>query len=107
MTGFTLTREGVVEPAWIDANGHMNVMWYVSKFDEALWSLFLAIGVAPSYLRSEARGMAALQQTIQYHRKLLAGLVRNPATPRRLDPGLCGGARLCHSVRGRGRDLRE
>ena len=25
--------------------GHMNVMWYVGKFDEATWNLFAAMGV--------------------------------------------------------------
>ena len=53
--------------------GHMNVMWYVGKFDEATWHLFAQVGMTPSYLRASGRGMAAVQQNISYKRELLAG----------------------------------
>ena len=53
--------------------GHMNVMWYVNKFDEATWNLFLEAGITPSYLRDHHRGMAGLQQNITYKRELHAG----------------------------------
>jgi len=51
----------------------MNVMWYVSKFDEATWHLFNALGLSPSYLRSSNRGMAAVDQHISYIQELHAG----------------------------------
>ena len=53
--------------------GHMNVMWYVGKFDEATWHLFARIGLTPSALRESRHGMAAVQQNIAYKRELLAG----------------------------------
>src|SRR5437588_12610182 len=53
--------------------GHMNVMWYVGKFDEATWHLFHALGLTPAFLRANNRGMVAVEQTIQYKRELLAG----------------------------------
>jgi acyl-CoA thioester hydrolase len=53
--------------------GHMNVMWYVGKFDEATRHLFSELGLTPSFLRENDRGMAAVEQTIQYKRELLAG----------------------------------
>jgi acyl-CoA thioester hydrolase len=53
--------------------GHMNIMWYVAKFDEANWNLIAALGMTPSYLRRESRGMAAVQQNITYKREALAG----------------------------------
>jgi acyl-CoA thioesterase FadM len=31
------TYRGVVYPWHCDHMGHMNVMWYVGKFDEATW----------------------------------------------------------------------
>jgi acyl-CoA thioester hydrolase len=68
-----ITYRGTVYPWQCDHMGHMNVMWYVGKFDEALWTLFQTIGITPSYLRGQGRGMAALQQTIHYQRELLAG----------------------------------
>src|SRR5512134_1498545 len=53
--------------------GHMNVMWYVGKFDEATWNLFSALGVTPTYLREHERAMAAVQQNLSYKRELLPG----------------------------------
>lgn len=67
------TYRGVVYPWHCDHVGHMNVMWYVGKFDEATWSFFAGLGVTPNYLRQEGRGMAAVQQNISYKRELLAG----------------------------------
>jgi len=70
-----LTYRGTVYPWHCDHVGHMNVMWYVGKFDEATWQLFNAIGLTPSYLRSAKRGMAAVDQQISYLRELHAGAV--------------------------------
>ncbi len=50
-------------------------MWYVGKFDEATWQLFNAIGLTPSYLRTNERGMAAVDQHITYVKELHAGAV--------------------------------
>jgi acyl-CoA thioester hydrolase len=68
-----ITYRGTVYPWQCDHIGHMNVMWYAGKFDEATWHLFAAIGLTPSYLREGRRGMAAVQQNISYKRELLAG----------------------------------
>ena len=54
-----LTYRGTVYPWQCDHIGHMNVMSYVGKFDEATWHLFAQIGLTPSYLRESGRGMAA------------------------------------------------
>ena len=70
-----LTYRGTVYPWQCDHMGHMNVMWYVGKFDEATWQLFNAIGLTPSYLRTTQRGMAAVDQHIAYLRELRAGAV--------------------------------
>lgn len=67
------TYRGTVYPWHCDHVGHMNVMWYVGKFDEATWNLFARLGLTPGYLRSSGRGMAAVQQTLSYKRELLAG----------------------------------
>lgn len=70
-----LTYKGTVYPWHCDQVGHMNVMWYVGKFDEATWQLFNAIGLTPSYLRANQRGMAAVDQHITYAKELHAGAV--------------------------------
>ena len=67
------TYRGTVYPWHCDHVGHMNIMWYVGKFDEANWNLFARIGLTPSYLRDSGRGMAAVQQSVAYKRELLAG----------------------------------
>lgn len=68
-----LTSLGVVYPWQCDHMGHMNVMWYTGKFDEATWHLLALIGLTPSYLRDRKRGMVAVQQETTYKRELVAG----------------------------------
>lgn len=68
-----MTYRGTVYPWHCDHVGHMNVMWYVGKFDEATWQFFRMLGVTPSYLRKAKRGMAAVDQHISYERELHAG----------------------------------
>jgi acyl-CoA thioester hydrolase len=67
------TYRGTVYPWQCDHVGHMNIMWYVGKFDEANWNFFARLGLTPTYLRESGRGMAAVQQNISYKRELLAG----------------------------------
>lgn len=73
VSDLTVTYRGVVYPWHCDHMGHMNVMWYVGKFDEATWQLFTMLGVTPSFMRERNRGMVAVQQNIAYKRELLAG----------------------------------
>ncbi len=67
------TYRGTVYPWQCDHVGHMNIMWYVGKFDEANWNMFARLGLTPSYLRQSGRGMAGVQQNITYKRELFAG----------------------------------
>ena len=64
---------GTVYPWQCDHVGHMNIMWYVGKFDEANWNLFARVGLTPTYLRHSGCGMAGVQQNITYVSELLAG----------------------------------
>ncbi len=68
-----LTYKGVVYPWHCDHMGHMNVMWYVGKFDEATWAFFANLGLTPTALRQAGTGMAALEQHIVYKREAMAG----------------------------------
>ena len=52
---------------------HMNVMWYVGKFDEATWQLLGLIGLSQNRMRNDGIGMAAVEQHIEYKRELFAG----------------------------------
>ena len=73
MSDLIETYRGAVYPWHCDHMGHMNVMWYVGKFDEATWNLFALLGVTTAFLKDNRRGMAAVQQNITYKRELLAG----------------------------------
>src|SRR5438067_9540234 len=68
-----ITYRGVVYPSQCDHMGHMNVTWYVGKFDEATWQLFAAVGLTRSFLRAHDAAMAGVQQNIAYRRELYAG----------------------------------
>lgn len=68
-----ITHRGTVYPWQCDHNGHMNVMWYVGKFDEATWCLFADLGITPEYLRNAGCGMVAAEQHLHYKKELVAG----------------------------------
>lgn len=68
-----ITHRGVVYPHQCDQMGHLNVSHYVSKFDEATWQMFAAIGITPGYMRDNDRGVAAVRQVITYRRELRPG----------------------------------
>ena len=68
-----VTYRGAVYASHCDHIGHMNIVSYGAKFDEANWVFFCEIGLTPSYLRSERYGMAGVQQNITYKQELFAG----------------------------------
>jgi acyl-CoA thioester hydrolase len=72
-TGLIETYRGAVYPWHCDHMGHMNVMWYVGKFDEGTWNLIAGLGLTAAWLRENERGMAAVDQRIAYQRELRAG----------------------------------
>lgn len=68
-----VTYHGAIAQWHCDHMGHMNVQFYVGKFDEATWNLCAHIGLTPSYFRDEPFGIAGVQQNITYQRELMAG----------------------------------
>ncbi|KAB2912121.1 MAG: acyl-CoA thioesterase [Hyphomicrobiaceae bacterium] len=91
------TYRGAVYPWHCDHMGHMNIAWYVSKFDEANWNLFYELGITPSYLRSGDYGMAGVQQNISYRQELFAGDVVEVRS--RLLEVHATRIRFCHDMR--------
>jgi acyl-CoA thioester hydrolase len=101
-----VTYRGIVFPWHCDHMGHMNVMWFVGKFDEATWTL------GAPYLREMKRGMAAVEQRIAYRREALPGdaltirsasvelkpKVRSALLSRRARPALAPIRGLCSRV---------
>jgi acyl-CoA thioester hydrolase len=68
-----ITYRGVVYPWQCDHMGHMNVMWYTSKFDEATWNVFSTLGITTTYIREQKCGIAGVQQNIAYKMELAPG----------------------------------
>ena len=68
-----ITYRGAVYPQQCDHMGHMNVAFYVAKFDEATWQLFAAVGLTRPRFDADRSGMAGLEQHIQYVRELRPG----------------------------------
>jgi len=68
-----MTYRGVIYPWQCDHMGHMNVMWYSSKFDEACWQLLSTLGLHTQRFAQDGSAMAAVEQHIQYKRELHAG----------------------------------
>ena len=73
MTELPITYRGVVYPWQCDHMNHMNVMWYVGKFDEATWNLMALFGMTTSALKEKGLGLVAVKQEIAYKREVLAG----------------------------------
>lgn len=73
MSEWKMTYRGIVYPWQCDHMGHMNVMYYANKFDEACWQLLSMIGLHPTRFAEEGTGIVAVEQHIQYKRELRAG----------------------------------
>jgi acyl-CoA thioester hydrolase len=60
-----------VKREWIDANGHMNVGYYVVAFDHASYTLCEQLGVSWDYTRRELGMIFVLEAHVTYDRELL------------------------------------
>ncbi len=73
MAEFLITYRGTVYPWQCDHMGHMNVMWYAGKFDEASWQLLSNLGLTSARFRNDGTAMAAVEQHVNYRRELHPG----------------------------------
>jgi acyl-CoA thioester hydrolase len=64
---------GFVYPWSMDHVGHMNVQFYTARFDEATWHFLARLGLTPTFLNENNRGMVALDQRTQYKQEVTAG----------------------------------
>ena len=64
---------GEVLPEWIDANGHLNLAYYIVLFDYATDALFDAIGIGLGYKEATNHGTFAVETHNLYERELLVG----------------------------------
>jgi len=68
-----ITYRGTIYPWHCDHMGHMNVMWYTAKFDEACWQMLSMLGLTRARFERDSIAMAAVEQCIQYKCELHAG----------------------------------
>jgi acyl-CoA thioester hydrolase len=73
MSNVIETYRGTVFPWECDANGHMNVRFYVGKFDEGTWQFMAQIGASREELTRRKCGPMAVSQNIAYKRELVPG----------------------------------
>jgi acyl-CoA thioester hydrolase len=67
------TYVGSVYPWECDQVGHMNVAYYVAKYDTATWQFFAHIGMDGPYFREKRGGMGAVEMHLTYRRELHPG----------------------------------
>lgn len=67
------TYRGTVFPWQCDFFDHMNVQFFVAKFDEATWQFWAHIGFTAAFFKSEKRSVVAMEQHIRYYRSCFAG----------------------------------
>lgn len=67
------TYQGNIYPWHCDQMGHMNVKFYVEKFDQANFQLFALLGIDWKYLKETNYGMAAIEQQIFYKKEVFPG----------------------------------
>jgi len=68
-----VTYRGIVYPWQLDHMNHMNVQHYTASFDHASWVLLAMLGLDAAYFQRHRRGVAALEQHIEYRSELRAG----------------------------------
>jgi acyl-CoA thioester hydrolase len=70
---FVVEIESVVRPEWIDANGHMNLAYYVVAFDLATDTLYDALGIGQAYRDSTPFSCFTAETHTLYEREMLVG----------------------------------
>ena len=73
MDNWMQTYRGVIHTWEYDGVGHMNSRLYVSRFDQATWSLVSAIGLTPSFFRQHDRRLAIVREEMDFRRELRGG----------------------------------
>jgi len=75
MIGFVLTSSGSVPASWIDSNGHMNVAWYTSIFDEACKAMLARFGLVIGQSTGQRISVVASRMNLAFRKELLLGEV--------------------------------
>lgn len=66
-------HRSTVRPEWVDWNGHMNVAYYVTAFDQASGAFMRNIGLGRPYVDNKLGMTFVLEMHITYDRELREG----------------------------------
>jgi acyl-CoA thioester hydrolase len=70
---FVAEVECIVRPEWIDANGHMNLAYYVVAFDLATDALYDVLGIGQVYRNTTPYSCFTVETHTLYEREMLVG----------------------------------
>jgi acyl-CoA thioester hydrolase len=70
---FVAEVDCVVRPEWIDANGHMNLAYYVVAFDLATDALYDVLGIGQLYRDTTPYSCFTVETHTLYEREMLVG----------------------------------
>lgn len=73
MSRFVAEIELLVRPEWIDANGHMNLAYYVVAFDLATDALYDVLGIGQAYRDATPYSCFTAETHTLYEREMLVG----------------------------------
>ena len=65
-----LTYKGAVTTLECDSNRHMNVVYYMSKYELAGRNFSVELGISKAYLKANNYGIAVVEQTITYQKEV-------------------------------------
>lgn len=64
-------HEAVIRPEWIDANGHMNLAYYIVVFDHATDTVFDALDIGSAYRQRTGYSSFIVETHTQYEREVM------------------------------------
>lgn len=73
MNRFVAEVDCVVRPEWIDANGHMNLAYYVVAFDLATDALYDVLGIGQVYRNTTPYSCFTVETHTLYEREMMVG----------------------------------
>ena len=73
MTAPHRSRPMIVEPQWIDYNGHLNMAYYNVLFDQGADDLFAEFGIGPDYPKTRGFSTFSAEFHVCYLRELKEG----------------------------------
>lgn len=65
--------EGEVLPEWIDANGHLNLAYYIVLFDRATDQMYEILGVGETYRQTTGNSTFTAETHTMYEREIRVG----------------------------------